>query len=68
MGVHREPNFRIYWETPRLNDSIHAISKYILFNYFENLCQYLHISLPMITLPPEPDMESEDPSDTEIQS
>src|SRR5947207_643394 len=68
MSVHREPNFRIYWETPRLNGPIHAILKHMLLNCFENLCRYLHISPQMTTLPPEPDMESENSSDAEIQS
>ena len=68
MSIHKEPNFRIYWETLRLNSLIHAILKYMLLNCFENLHQYLHISPPMITLLSEPDIESENPLDTEIQS
>jgi Transposase IS4 len=68
MGVYREPNFRIYWEIPRPNGPIHAISQHMSLNRFENLRRYLHVS-PLTTVPPlEPCIESHDPSDAEIQS
>jgi hypothetical protein len=46
MGVHREPNYTIYWETPKPNGPIHALSKHISLNRFENLRRYLHVSKP----------------------
>jgi cytochrome c5 len=48
MGVHREPNYNIYWETPRPNGPNHTLSKYMSLNRFENLRHYLHISKPTL--------------------
>ena len=48
MGIHREPNYKIYWETPRPNGPVHALSKHMSLNRYENLRHYFHIS------PPEP--------------
>jgi hypothetical protein len=48
MGVHREPNYKVYWETPRPNGPIHALSKHMSLNRFENLRHYLHISKPSL--------------------
>jgi hypothetical protein len=50
MGVHREPNFEIYWETPKPNGPNHALSKHMSLNRFENLRRYLHISKPTFEL------------------
>jgi Transposase IS4 len=44
MGVHKEPKYRIYWETPKLNGPIHAIPKHMSLNRYQNLRCYLHIS------------------------
>jgi hypothetical protein len=44
MGVHKEPNHMIYWETLKLNGPIHAISKHMSLNRYENLRRYLHVS------------------------
>jgi hypothetical protein len=54
MGIHREPNYRIYWENPKPNGLIHALSKHITLNRYENLQRYLRVS------PKEP-MESQKP-------
>ena len=50
MGVHREPNFRIYWKTPKPNGPVHTLSKHMTLNRYENLRRFLHISKPV----PEP--------------
>ena len=44
MGVHKEPNYKIYWETPRPNGLVHALSNYMSLNRYENLRRYFHIS------------------------
>jgi hypothetical protein len=46
IGVYREPNYKIYWETLKLNRPIHAIPKYISLNRYENLHHYLYMSPP----------------------
>ena len=46
MGVHREPQFPIYWETGEEDGPVHPISTYMMLNRYENLRQYLHISKP----------------------
>jgi hypothetical protein len=46
IGVHKEPNYKIYWETPKLNGPIHAIPKHMSLNRYENLHRYLHVSPP----------------------
>jgi hypothetical protein len=60
MGVHREPNFRIYWETLKPNGLVHALSKHMTLNRYENLRRFLHISKPV----PEPTMENQPPLPT----
>jgi hypothetical protein len=57
MGVHREPNFRIYWETLKPNGPVHAISKHMALNCYENLRRFLHISKPIL----EPKIENPTP-------
>jgi hypothetical protein len=37
MGVHRELNHTIYWETPKENGLIHALLKHMSLNRYENL-------------------------------
>ena len=32
IGVHREPNYKIYWETLKPNRPIHAIPKHMSLN------------------------------------
>jgi len=61
MGVHKEPNFKIYWEIPKPDkDGLqHTISKYMLLNRYENLRRYLHIA------PPESNMEPQEPLNNE---
>jgi hypothetical protein len=46
IGVHKEPNYKIYWETPKPNGPIHAIPKHMSLNQYENLRRYLHVSPP----------------------
>ena len=46
MGVHREPNYRVYWETPKPNGPIHALSNHMTLNCYENLRRFLHVSQP----------------------
>jgi hypothetical protein len=57
MGIHREPNYRIYWETPKPNGPIHALSKHMTLNRYKNLWHFLHVSKPA----PEPSMENKQP-------
>jgi hypothetical protein len=57
IGIHREPNYRIYWETSKPNGPIHALSKHMTLNRYENLRRFLHIS----KLVPEPTMENQLP-------
>jgi hypothetical protein len=58
MGVHREPNYKIYWETPKPNGPIHAIPKHMSLNRSENLRRYLHVSPPKR---PDSQMETQQP-------
>jgi hypothetical protein len=58
MGVHREPNYKIYWETPKPNGPIHAIPKHMSFNRYENLRHYLYVSSPKR---PDSQMETQQP-------
>jgi hypothetical protein len=46
MGVHQEPQFIMYWEKPKPNRPIHALSKHMSLNRYENLRRYLHVSPP----------------------
>jgi hypothetical protein len=57
MGVHREPNYRIYWEVPKPNGLVHALSKHMTINRYENIRRFLHISKPIL----EPAMENRPP-------
>jgi hypothetical protein len=59
MGVHKEPNYTIYWETSKAHGPNHTVSKHMSLNRYENLRRYLHIS------PPEPDIEFQEPLDSE---
>jgi hypothetical protein len=52
MGVHKEPNYKIYWETPRPNGPVHALLKHMSLNRYENLRRYFYIS------PLEPPIDS----------
>src|SRR5437762_11121641 len=36
MGIHREPNYKTYWEVGKLEGPIHSISSHISLNRFEN--------------------------------
>src|SRR5437667_113104 len=47
MGIHREPNYKMYWEVGKLEGPIHSISSHISLNRFENLRRYLHVSKPI---------------------
>jgi hypothetical protein len=58
MGVHREPDYKIYWETPTPNGPIHAIPKHMSLNRYENLRRYLHVSPPKC---PDSQMETQKP-------
>jgi len=44
MGIHREANYKIYWEKLKFNGSIYALPKHMLLNRYENLRYYLYIS------------------------
>jgi len=44
MGVHREPQYTLYWETERIYGPNYIISKYMSLNRYENLRRYLYIS------------------------
>ena len=57
MGIYREPNYRIYWETPKPNGPIHALSKHMTLNRYENLRHFLHVS----KLALEPSIENKQP-------
>ncbi len=46
MDVHKESNYKIYWETPKPNGPIRAIPKHMSLNRDENLRCYLHVSPP----------------------
>jgi hypothetical protein len=48
MGIHREPNYTIYWETskPNLDGPNHTIPQHMSLNRYENLRRYLHLSPP----------------------
>jgi hypothetical protein len=48
MGVHQEPNYKIYWETskPNLDGPNHSIPQHMSLNRYENLRRYFHISPP----------------------
>lgn len=60
MGVHREPNYQIYWETPKPNGPIHALPKHMLLNRYKNLRRYLHISKPG-SIPSQQSLEPYEP-------
>ena len=62
MSIHREPNYKVYWEKLKSNRLIHALSKYITLNCYENLHQYLHIS------PPESKPQSQERLDLDIEN
>ena len=47
MGIHREPNYKMYWEVGKLEGPIHSISSHISLNRLENLRRYLHVSKPI---------------------
>jgi len=59
MGVHKEPNFLIYWEKGNENAPSHAISSHMSLNRYENLRRYIHVSEPT-QFPPEPRTEEEE--------
>jgi len=59
MGIHREPNYKIYWETSKTHRPNHTVSKHISLNRYENLHRYLHIS------PSKPNREPQEPLDDE---
>jgi hypothetical protein len=59
MGVHREPNYHIYWETLRIARPCHTIRTCITLARFESLRRYLHVSNPA-QLPLEPRSEEEE--------
>jgi hypothetical protein len=63
MGVHREPNYTVYWETPKPNGPIHALSKHMSLNRYENLRRYLHISKPASEASESPQSHLEDSSE-----
>jgi hypothetical protein len=44
IGVHKEPNYKIYWETPRPNGLVHALSNHMSLNRYKNLRRYFHVS------------------------
>lgn len=60
MGVHREPNYTMYWETPKPNGPIHALSKHMSLNRYENLRRYLHVSKPASEMSESPQPHLED--------
>ena len=71
MGIHKEPNYKMYWEVGKPEGPIHSISNHISLNRFENLRRYLHISPPIAkTTRPEqtqaPSMET--PQSQELDS
>ena len=53
MGVHREPQYTVYWETERTNGPNHTILKHMSLNRYENLRRYLYIS--PLNAPSKPD-------------
>ena len=59
MGVHREPNYRIYWESQRIDGPCHSIRAHTTIGRFESLRHYIHVSEPS-KLPPEPCTEEEE--------
>jgi hypothetical protein len=65
MGVHREPNYTIYWETPKSNGPIHTLSKHMSLNRYENLRRYLHVSKPASKMSESPQSHLEDSSEDE---
>jgi hypothetical protein len=46
IGVHREPQYPIYWETEKEDGPIYLISTHMTRNQYKNLQRYLHISKP----------------------
>ena len=64
MGIHREPNYKMYWEVGKLEGPIHSISSHISLNRFENLRRYLHVSKP-IPKPTQVEQTQESPSETQ---
>ena len=46
MGVHREPNYYIYWEIPRIAGPCHAIRTCMILVRFESLRRYFYVSNP----------------------
>lgn len=59
MGVHKEPNYSIYWEKGKTDAPLHTISTHMTLNRYENLRRYIHVSKPT-QLPPEPRTKEED--------
>jgi hypothetical protein len=57
IGVYREPNYLIYWETPKLDGLGHTLSKHMTLNRYENIRRFLYISKPVL----EPAMENQPP-------
>jgi hypothetical protein len=46
MGVHKEPQIELYWNTDFNKGPLHSISKHILLRRFEQIKRYCHISCP----------------------
>jgi hypothetical protein len=46
MGVHEEPQTPMYWNTDFSKGPLHSISNHILYNRFEQIKRYCHISCP----------------------
>jgi hypothetical protein len=59
MGVHRESNYEIYWESERIDGPSHSIGIHMTLARFESLRRYIHVSEPT-QLPPEPRTEEEE--------
>jgi hypothetical protein len=46
MGIHKEPQIRIYWNTDFNQGPLHSIASHISLRRFEQIKQYCHISCP----------------------
>jgi hypothetical protein len=59
MGVHKEPNYLIYWEKGKIDAPSHSIFTHMTLNRYKNLRRYVHVSKPT-QFPPEPRTEEEE--------
>ncbi len=46
MGIHKEPQIRMYWNSDFNKGALHSITNHISLRRFEQIKRYCHISCP----------------------